>query len=51
MAKYVKHIPPIEKIVAPNGPIIRVLRSSQLLYVKQQNYGVRKLHTRLNQSK
>ena len=46
-----KHIPPIEKIVAKDGPIMKELKKPQLMFVKNQDYGVRKLWKRLNLSK
>ena len=46
-----KHIPPIEQVVGKDGAIMRELRKPQLMYVKHQNYGVRKLWKRLNLSK
>ena len=46
-----KHIPPIEQVLGKDGAIMRELRKPQLMYVKHQNYGVRKLWKRLNLSK
>ena len=51
MAKYTKHIPPIEETITQDGPIIKELQKPQLMFVSKQNYGVRKLWKRLNNSK
>jgi len=51
VAKYLKHIPPIEQIVKKDGPIMKELQKPQLMFVPKQNYGVRKLWKRLNNSK
>ena len=46
-----KHIPPIEEVIGKDGPIIKEMKKPQLMFVKHQEYGVRKLQQRLQNAK
>lgn len=36
---------------APNSPLLREMRKPQIMHIKEQNYGVRKLRNRIKNNR
>ena len=52
MAAWKRHIPSItEELVKTKGPLWEACHQPQLMHVKYQDYGLKKLYKRLNTAK
>ena len=47
MVNVMRNVPPIEETIAPNGPIAKLCKTPPIKFVKHQNYGLKKLFSRL----